>query len=178
MAINGRPNATASPIPASSSTWARAASKSDFRINGPLNAGRKCRASGSTSPTPNVPSTGASRNSTWATPISERATRAFVNNGSGSLSRTLVFRHSGRGARPFDRRQLRRRQSGLLPSETGRGFQSARRIDHPEIGAVSQELVDEVAVRSVKLNAIEPSVYRIESSPPEILHHVSDLIQR
>lgn len=103
---------------------------------------------------------------------------AFVNNGSGSLSRTLVFRHSGRGARPFDRRQLRRRQSGLLPSETGRGFQSARRIDHPEIGAVSQELVDEVAVRSVKLNAIDPSVYRIESSPPEILHDVSDLIQR
>jgi hypothetical protein len=48
----------------------------------------------------------------------------------------------------------------------------------PKVRAVSQELVDEVTVRSMKLNPIEAGVYRIESGLPEIFHHLNDLVDR
>ena len=176
--MKGRPKLIASARSSSSAASARSRSKSELRISGAGKTLRMAGETGGTSDLPNVPSGPGSRSSRKAIPISASAAAAAVNRASGSLSSQPWVSLFGREA---DRGPLRPDHVGDRPGRLDQQpdpvLDRAAIIVVAQIGAVAQELVDQIAIGGVELDPVEAGRDRIGGGPGIIVEQARYLVQ-
>jgi hypothetical protein len=153
--------------------------KSELSTSGPANALRIAGATGSTSALPNVPSCGGSRSSRKAMPISLSIAAAAGNRLCGSLS--LAPCES-----PLGERRTAVRSGPDHPRHRARDFAEepdavldrAAIIVVAAVGAVAQELVDQIAVGGVDLHAVEAGRGGVRGGAGIIVDDAGNLLDR